>query len=314
MTDQELTLYIWPHHWNLPSFDAECLACVLYLQINFSGSYNIVECTDPDLSPTGTLPFLKHGDKTIGTSRYIMNHLSNIKNGDDAGLRGNGEKDERMSKAQRTAWSAYVNTHLKELLNHILYVDPENYKAGVHAALAQLLPIPARYYLPARLRLQIRTELEAVGLWTLEDEEEKPKKGPFDKPTDIVDEKDKIIHEAFNKEKILEKARIVFDILNPLLAHRSFFLANQPTILDMEIASFILVFIHAPVAKNPVSKLLNESYPSLVDHSERILSLAFPSTPNNTSSRPKVSHAPYANPVVQLGRAIGRMVYSVTPL
>jgi hypothetical protein len=81
-------------------------------------------------------------------------------------------------------------------------VDPENYREGVHTALAHLLPIPERYYLPARLRTQIKAELEAVGLWTLEEEEEKPKKGPFDKPADILDEKDKIIHDAFAKEKV----------------------------------------------------------------------------------------------------------------
>jgi sorting and assembly machinery component 37 len=120
MSHEELTLYIWPHHWNLPSFDAECLACILYLQINFTGRYNVMECTDPDLSPTGTLPFLKHGDKIVATSKSITSYLSNIKDGDDAGLRGNGEKEERTSKAKRVAWSAYVNTHLKEILVNII--------------------------------------------------------------------------------------------------------------------------------------------------------------------------------------------------
>lgn len=65
-----------------------------------------------------------------------------------------------------------------------------------------LLPIPARYYLPARLRERVREMLEPAGLWHLEEEEEKPKKGPFDKPLTIADEKNQIIRDTFGKEKV----------------------------------------------------------------------------------------------------------------
>jgi sorting and assembly machinery component 37 len=82
----------------------------------------------------------------------------------------------------------------------------------------------------------------------------------------------------------------------------------------MEIASLILILTRAPVKKNPVSKLLKDSYPSLVDHSERILSLAFPASADDGYLPPRISHAPHANPAVQLARAVGRMVYSVTAL
>jgi sorting and assembly machinery component 37 len=85
--------------------------------------------------------------------------------------------------------------------NHVLYANAENYRAGVHSALVEVLPVPSRYYLPTRLREDIRANLEPVGLWKL-DEEDEPKKGPFEKPTTIVDEKDHIIREAFAKEKV----------------------------------------------------------------------------------------------------------------
>jgi hypothetical protein len=66
-----------------------------------------------------------------------------------------------------------------------------------------VLPVPSRYYLPARLREDVRANLEPVGLWKL-DEDEKPKKGPFEKPATIVEEKDHIIRDAFVKEKVCQ--------------------------------------------------------------------------------------------------------------
>ena len=48
-----LVLHVWPGNWNLASIDPQCLAAILYVQLNWPGSFEIVECTDPDLSPSG---------------------------------------------------------------------------------------------------------------------------------------------------------------------------------------------------------------------------------------------------------------------
>jgi sorting and assembly machinery component 37 len=217
MSGQKLTLYIWPHHWNLPSFDPDCLSSVFFLQLNFAGQYDLVECTDPDLSPSGTLPFLVHNSKQIATSRSILSYLSTLKD-----ERENGAIEEDKIKAQRTAWNAYANRQLRDIVvcellpqshtrtelsddyaqNHVLYANAENYRAGVHSALVAILPLPSRYYVPARLREEVRANLEPVGLWKLDEEDEKPKKGPFEKPATMVEEKDYIIREAFVKEKV----------------------------------------------------------------------------------------------------------------
>lgn len=115
MSSSRLTLYIWPHRWSLPSFDPDCLSCVFYLQLNFAGKYDLVECTDPDVSPSGSLPFLIHEEKQVATSRSVLSYLSKLKGGEN-GLRGNGTNEERLVKAQRTAWSAYVDSHLRDLV------------------------------------------------------------------------------------------------------------------------------------------------------------------------------------------------------
>lgn len=140
MTTKKFKLYIWPHHWELPSLDADCLSCVFYLQIYFAGQYCLVESTDPDVSPSGSLPFLevhenvesgeKHprglehehasspstssnSPKTIATARSILNYLETIKR--ERSQRGNSDHQDHIGEAQRTAWSALVNSKLRDL-------------------------------------------------------------------------------------------------------------------------------------------------------------------------------------------------------
>jgi sorting and assembly machinery component 37 len=62
----ELVLHVWPSQWELPSLDPQCIAAVLYMQLTFPGRYSIVECTDPDQSPSGT-HFTKDGQSFLPT-------------------------------------------------------------------------------------------------------------------------------------------------------------------------------------------------------------------------------------------------------
>ena len=48
-----IVLYVWPGQWALPSFDPQCLAALLYLQLAIPGQFSVAECSHPDLSPTG---------------------------------------------------------------------------------------------------------------------------------------------------------------------------------------------------------------------------------------------------------------------
>jgi len=48
-----LTLYVWPGKWGLPSLDPICLATILYLQLVLPGTFSILECNNPDISPSG---------------------------------------------------------------------------------------------------------------------------------------------------------------------------------------------------------------------------------------------------------------------
>lgn len=48
-----LALHVWPGKWGLPSFDPTCLATILYFQLVLPGAFSILECNNPDISPSG---------------------------------------------------------------------------------------------------------------------------------------------------------------------------------------------------------------------------------------------------------------------
>ena len=123
-TKEKMELYIWPHFWNLPSFDMESLAAVLYLQLAFRHHnhkhehhhYTLVECTDPDLSPSGTLPFLVHGSKKVTTFNGIVRHLESLDMGlSDEGANKEGEAN-ALRRSKRVAWTSLVDSQLRDLV------------------------------------------------------------------------------------------------------------------------------------------------------------------------------------------------------
>lgn len=117
-----LKVYSWPHLWNLPSFDADCLAVILYLQLAFPANYSIVECTDPDISPSGALPLLVHNSTNVSGVSSIFNYLSSLDRNSDEWTHGTitlPNLDEALSneqKAKSVAWKAYINTHVSNLV------------------------------------------------------------------------------------------------------------------------------------------------------------------------------------------------------
>lgn len=50
---EELVLTIWPSAWDLPSFNPECLACILLLQLTLPDKFRVEESCNPDESPSG---------------------------------------------------------------------------------------------------------------------------------------------------------------------------------------------------------------------------------------------------------------------
>lgn len=83
----------------------------------------------------------------------------------------------------------------------MLYSLNANWSRLTLPALAKMIPLPQRYYVPKRIRESYKPRLEAAGLWNLpgiEQEVEKPKFGEKPKDKDHKDEFKKV----FEREKV----------------------------------------------------------------------------------------------------------------
>ncbi|VDC06646.1 unnamed protein product [Peniophora sp. CBMAI 1063] len=297
------TLHIWPAQWGLPSLDAECLATLMHLQLAIPGRFAVVECTDPDQSPTGHLPYLTHALHTVGSYASIAKYVSAL---NPATLPAAGQEavpevfsadlDHMLSASERavkTAWAAHTHYVLGDLLAHVLYSLPENYSTLVYPTLASLYPVPQRYYVPHRIRDLHAPRLDASGLWNLageeiedvEAEEEaaqskfprdgKPRSTPAPPPLDKV----KIWKSAFFRERVLERARGALEPYARLLHDKHFFFYDRPTSLDVLLASHILLLTSPPFPDPLLGDLIRDAFPSLLAHAQAVLSEALPSRP-----------------------------------
>ncbi|KAI0336518.1 hypothetical protein GY45DRAFT_1315908 [Cubamyces sp. BRFM 1775] len=273
---RDLVLHLWPKHGDLLSFDPSSAAALLYLQLALPGQFAIAYCANPDLSPTGQLPFLTHGlYHASGLSSIIayVRRLPHARN-----LDGNLTP---VQAAQLTARIAHVDSSYGDLVNHMLYSLQENWADVTRPALISMLPVPQRYYVPARIRASHKPRLEAAELWDVPEVEEEPaeeqRRVVFGRRRKHKPEPEAHhFKRTFDREKVTEKAKALFDVYDRLLDGRSFFMGSEtPTTLDVVFAahSHVLLDLRLP---DPLITTALESYPRLVAHCRAVKAAAFP--------------------------------------
>ncbi|KAJ7156931.1 hypothetical protein C8R43DRAFT_997690 [Mycena crocata] len=252
-------LYIWPGQWGLLSADTPSLVAALYLQLTIPEKFNISYCTNPDLSPSGSLPFLVHDQQVASTVPSIIQYIS--------GYQGEAFKAENIDaglnsfqNSQKTAWCSHVGAKLGDLTSYMLYSLPDNWAKLTHPTLAYALPMPQRYYVPGRIRDSHRPRLEAAGLWNQQ---------PI-VPITGTDPKEKIA-QTFQRDKVLQTARDCLDIYVRLLGENRFVYNDRLTTLDIVLAAHVLVILKPPFPDTLLPDLFAESYSTLVSHAERVL-------------------------------------------
>ncbi|KAJ8496758.1 hypothetical protein ONZ45_g12331 [Pleurotus djamor] len=274
-----IVLYTWPGHWDLPSWDPSSLAAVIFLQLALPGGFTVAECTNPDSSPSGQLPYIVHDAQTVSTFPSIVKYVSKVK----------APKTERqrpldldlallpLERAQSSAWLAHVSARMGDLVAYVFYSLDDNWTKMTKPAMAAVQPIPQRYYLPDRVRESYKPRLESVGLWG-QAAAEKTEKKPFEKPTAKPEPKEVKSQylRVFERQKVEELALSTFDVYNRLLGDNLYFYQNQCTSLDILLAAHILPLLKPPFPDPYIQNILREKYPTLVDHSERILALTLP--------------------------------------
>ncbi|KAG8886711.1 hypothetical protein FRB98_001063 [Tulasnella sp. 332] len=299
-------LHVWPGKWDLPTIDSQCLAAVLHLQLAVPGRFDIVECANPDLSPSGQLPFLQHEHRSISPLSSIVAYVSNLDE-DRAPRPCDGIDSETLlfapsldadlsakQKASSVAWTSYVEAHFGDLILNAFYAHPINYVRLTLPTLTSVLHFPQTYFVPGRLREMYRPRLEAAGLWDTtspeEVEEAQPARGwktsfaeAVNRSREHEDGSEKV-RKAFQKEKILAKARTTLDHLSSLIPQGSFVYGATPTSLDALLSAHVLLILHAPLPNPLLKTLILESYPTLIDHALLLRTKAFPSQPVTPTS------------------------------
>jgi sorting and assembly machinery component 37 len=138
------TLHIWPSRWNLPSIDPACIAAVFYLQLTIPGKFKVVECTDPDVSPNGTLicfvalacislccaagklPFLVYGHAAVSSLSTIISFASSLAKSTTSGARDLDAFLNAEQRAKRTAWCSHVEANIGDLTVSLHLCAPFN--------------------------------------------------------------------------------------------------------------------------------------------------------------------------------------------
>ncbi|CDO68301.1 hypothetical protein BN946_scf184799.g28 [Trametes cinnabarina] len=276
LVSPDIVLHVWPRYKDVLSLDPSSVAALLLLQLALPGHFSVAYCANPDLSPSGQLPFLTQGlYHASGLSpiiAYVRRH-PNARNL-DAGL-------SPVETAQLTARIAHIDASYGDLVNHMLYSLQENWADVTRPALISMLPVPQRYYVPARIRESHKARLEAVELWDVpevqEEEPEQQRRVVFGKRKKHRPDPDAHhFKKTFNREQVVEKARALFDAYDRLLGVHQFFMGcPAPTTLDVLFAahSHILLDLRLP---DPLVTSALESYPRLVAHCRAVLSAAFP--------------------------------------
>ncbi|CUA74927.1 hypothetical protein RSOLAG22IIIB_01559 [Rhizoctonia solani] len=180
----------------------------------------------------------------------------------------------KLSESQRAvAWKAYITAELGDILAHQLFV--EHYWTFTRTSLAQLMAFPQKLYLPDRLRKMYQPRLETIGMWDAHFIED------IDPPKSTTKEAQQpgvppaqVYKHAFARERLLDKARNAFDLLNNLLGGYDFMYGDSVTTTDIILAAYILPMLHIPFPGLRVSTELRESYDTLALHAERILEIA----------------------------------------
>ncbi|KAG9106330.1 hypothetical protein FRC07_008868 [Ceratobasidium sp. 392] len=165
----------------------------------------------------------------------------------------------------------------------------EHYWTFTRSALAKLMPFPQRLFVPSRLRKLHQPRLEAIGMWDAhfieEPETSKPVVTTPERPKTAPAQ---FYKHAFARERILERARAIFELLTNLLQDDEFIHGSSPTSLDIIIASYMLPLLYIPFPNPLLSTELRTSFPELSSHADRVLEYSRTEPPARVLPAPTV--------------------------
>ncbi|GAA6029444.1 hypothetical protein JCM8097_003682 [Rhodosporidiobolus ruineniae] len=288
---------------DLASLDPSSLVAASYLQLLHPGEWTLVPCSDPARSPSGSLPFLKHGVETYAGSD-ILSYLVQTSASKPQW------RDDR-SEADARAFQALLDTTVLPLVLHSLYSLPQNW-IFTRNLLVPSLAFPTNFYRPGQLRQAAHELVDATHptWWGLggeaereEEMERKRKKALLETGTDGIKERKaedrkegkERMKKTFGEGKIVSAARDAFNALEATLAASStpfFFSSTSPTPVDAHLSALLSLVLYLPLPQPLLADLINASFPRLWAHSallRRSLWSGESAPPPSVSSPPSLS-------------------------
>ncbi|EIW85106.1 hypothetical protein CONPUDRAFT_49235 [Coniophora puteana RWD-64-598 SS2] len=275
-TSTTCVLYVWPGKWELSSVEPSCLAAVLLLQLTIPGYFEVAECSNPDASPSGQLPYLTHGHTSVASFPAIVSYvLSLAKSGTVPAVDLDAWLGPEL-KSKKVAWISHIESHYGDLVSHMFYSSDANYWGLTNPTLGSFLPVPYKYFVPARIRESYKLRLEASELWNPLPDIEQEHTSKFAK-TEKKDEKE-ASKEVFVRAFERDKASLSGYGRAPLITlyrwarkHDPSSLSISPlTTLDVYLAAHTLLLLEPPFPDPLIQTVLKQSFPELIEHAQSV--------------------------------------------
>jgi glutathione S-transferase len=195
--------------WGLPTFTPFGLKLIAYMQMARI-QYEIVVEHDPRRGPTRKFPWIVEGDRTVGDSALIIDHL----------VATRGDRVDLWLTPQEMAVARAIRRMVEEglcfVLLHLRWVDDATFRAATDVALGGM-PSMIRRVARHLIRRRIVRDLWGQGILRLDQ----------------------------NDVTVIGRADL--DALDTLLGDKPFLLGEQPCSADATVAAFLAVLVFPPL-------------------------------------------------------------------
>ncbi|GJN88683.1 hypothetical protein Rhopal_001649-T1 [Rhodotorula paludigena] len=261
---------------DLASLDPHSLVAASYLQLLAPGDWTLVPSSDSRSSPSGSLPYLKHGAETYAGSAILARLLIA------------SDRAPELNAAQKSdsrAFQSLLDSTVLPLVLHSLYSLPQNFDF-TRSLLTPSLAFPHNYTRPHALRFAAKEIVDSTHptWWGLggetereaEDERRRKKalletgiEGIRERKVEERREGKERIKKTLGEGKIVSAARDVFAALESTLAASStpyFFSSSSPTPIDAHLSALLSLVLYLPLPTPILADLINASFPRLWSH------------------------------------------------
>ncbi|KAI9276523.1 hypothetical protein BY458DRAFT_505211 [Sporodiniella umbellata] len=264
----KLQLYVWGSALNAPSIDPKCIIAESYLRLT-KLEYSLVNCNDPQTSPTGELPLLKDGPVWIAGIDRILTHLSKHRKDANAAL-------SPEEKADSLAYAALATNNLFDSMLYTWYADSTNFIKTIRPTYAKLLSFPSNYMVPIQLKNSAQARLSRYNVKITGDD--------IGLPQNEKEEMKELLKSGWHQ--MYRIVRETYGVLQAHLGDKDYMFGSLPTTLDCIVFGYLALHLYPDLPHKRLQYILTNEYPVLAQYCERVKSLLYPPGQQTLESSP----------------------------